>query len=128
MLASKAIVDKYFQDNWVLTPIQYDGVDFTTPADNKWVSVQLIPLDRQITGFDGTDSGTKTDLGIIRIRTYDVSVTLSMLLANEVLQFLECITISDLRVGVGVADGNGALALGNDVFEVTVDFDTRKYQ
>jgi len=129
IFGNKSDVDKYFKDNWTLTPIQYDGANFVTPLDNKWVSISLNPYDRELIGMDG-HKGRKLDYAYIRVNCYDTSTTLCYNLANEVQKFLECIEIptadNPLMVGLGIADGNGAIPLDNGVFFTQLDFMTKK--
>lgn len=131
MLQNKNTVDKYFQDNWTETPTQYDGTDFETPTDNKWVSVQLLPYDRELIGIS-PGGGRKLDYGIIRVRIYDVSPTLSYNLAYQIQAFLECRQLVNddltvLIVDMGISDGNGAVPLHNNIYETTIDFIVKKY-
>ena len=117
---TKPLIDKYFKDNWTKTPIQYDGADFEAKT-TSWISVALVPMDRQITSFDGQD-GRKSEEGIIRVRCYDTSATKVYSLNFDVLTLLECKEFDGLRVGVGTPDGSGAVPLDNGVYESQIDF------
>ena len=131
MYANKSDIDKYFKDNWTLTPIQYDGAQFEIPADNSWISISLLPYDRELIGLDG-GAGRKLDYGIIRVNCYDTSVTLCYDIAYEVQAFLECSEIpttdgKKLLVDMGIADGQGSIPLDNGVYETQINFITKKY-
>ena len=129
MLIDKYIIDKYFKDNWGLTPIHYDGANFTMPTDGKWIHVMLIPFDRQSLS---TANGLKVDYALIRVNCYDKSVTKCYNLAEKVQQFLECKKIptndrKEILVDMGISDGQGATPLHNGIFETQLDFTARKY-
>ena len=125
-MISKSKIDKYFQDNWTLTDIQYEGATFTVPKNNKWISIALLPYDRSIVGYGGTNT-RKEDNALIVVRCYDTSPTLSMTLAEEIQTFLECKKIDDIIVDLGISNGNGAISLHDGIFELTLNFKTRKY-
>jgi hypothetical protein len=131
MFQNKNTVDKYFMDNWGITPIAYDMDNFTAPSNGKWISIQLLPYDRELIGLS-PQHGRKLDYGIIRVRTYDVSATKSYLLAFEAQAFLECKQLDNgdgtqLDVDMGVGDGEGAVDLENGIFETTINFLVKKY-
>jgi len=123
----KEAVDSYFEDNWTSTPVQYEGTDFGTPVTHKWISLQMLPYDRDTYAYDGAN-GRKRSYQLIRVRCYDVSPTLAFTLAQEVQAFFECVTLDTLKVGIGTGDGNGAVDLNNDIYEVTLNFDTIDYE
>lgn len=124
---SKAVND-YFLNNWTATPIQIEGVDFITPTAKKWISISILPYDREAYAYDG-DKGRKKQYVLVAIRCYDITPTLSHLLAQEVQSFFECVTLEEtLAVGLGIGDGNGAVNLGNAVYQVTLNFDTINYE
>ena len=125
-MTSKSKVDKHFQDNWTATKVQYEGAKFDLPTNNKWVSVSFVPYDRSIIGYAGANS-RKEDNALIVVRCYDTSPTLSMILAEEVQTFLECKKIDDIIVDLGISDGNGAIPLHDGIFELTLNFKTRKF-
>ena len=110
----KGVIDKYFNDNWMHTPIQYDGILFVMPTSKEWVSIQLIPFSREDRSFGG---GVNEEKGIIKIYTYGASSTLSYLLAAKVQEFLDEIHINDLFVNVGYPDGNGVISLHDGIYE-----------
>ena len=129
MLEDKHIVDKYFQDNWTGTPIQYDGANFKMPVDGKWISVRLVPYDRQSLS---ANNGLKVDYALIRVFCYDTSVTKCYNLGKQVQDFLECKkiptdTASELIVEVAVPNGDGATPLHNSIYETVLNFTVRKY-
>ena len=131
MLQNKNTVDKYFIDNWNLTPVSFDMENFTMPDDKRWIGVQLLPYDRQLVGFDGNE-GRKLDYGLIRVRCYDTTATKSYNLAFEVQTMLECKKLvntdgTELLVDLGISDGDGALDLENGVFRTQLDFKVKKY-
>ena len=123
---SKSEIDKYFQDNWSTTAIQFEGADFELPSDNAWISVSYVPYDRSIVGYGGSET-RKEDNALIVVRCYDTSPTLVLSLSQAVLAFLECKTINGIIVDLGIADGNGAVPLHNGIFEMTLNFKTRTY-
>jgi hypothetical protein len=123
---SKSKIDKFFQDSWTETPVQYEGADFDTPADNRWIAVNFVPFDRSIVGIGGANS-RKEDNALIVVRCYDVSPTLTLTLCQTVLAFIECKTINDIIVDIGIPDGNGAIPLHNGIFEMTLNFKTRTF-
>ena len=129
MLEDKHIIDKHFQYNWAATPIQYDGANFTAPQDGRWISVRLIPYDRQSMS---ANHGLKVDYALIKVYCYDTSTTKCYNLARAVQTFLECKNIptdtrNEIIVGVGVPSGDGATPLDNSVYETVLDFTVRKY-
>ena len=131
MFQNKNTIDKFMLDNWTLTPISFDMANFTVPQNKKWVSVQLIPYDRQLIGLSPSH-GRKLDYGIIRVRTYDISATKAFLLAFGVQNILECVTMNNsdgtqLMVEMGIGDGEGATDMGNGVFRATMNFLVKKY-
>lgn len=123
----KQAVDKYFNDNWIETPIQFETADFSYPDSKKWISIKYIPYDRVLYGMDG-DTGRKTTSTTVVIRCFDTTSTLAYDLAILVQAFFECETIDSLKVGLGIGDGNSAVDLENGCFQVTLNFDTINYE
>jgi len=131
MFQNKNTVDKFMLTNWQQTPIAFDLENFTMPSTKKWISVALIPYDRELIGLS-PNHGRHLDYGIIRIRAYDVSATKSYLLAFNVQSVLECKMLDNsdgtqLMVDMGIGDGEGAVDLENGVFETTINFLVKKY-
>jgi len=131
LLANKNTVDKFMLDNWHSTPISFDLENFTIPANKKWVSVRLTQEYRELIGL-APQHGRKMDTGNICIKVYDTSFTKSYLLAEEVINLLECVTMlnsdgSQLLVGIGIPDGSGYEDVGNGIFRTTINFIVKKY-
>jgi len=131
MYQNKNTIDKYMLDNWHSTPIAFDMENFTMPSNKKWVSVALIPYDRELIGLS-PQHGRKLDYALLRVRTYDVSVTKSYLLAYEMQTLLECKTLTNsdgtnLLIDLGVGDGDSTGDMGNNVFRTTLNFVVKKY-
>ena len=121
----KKKVEQYFIDNWVKTPIQFEGTSFVAPK--RWIKLNFYPLDRKITAFNGTDEGLKSDTMLLKVSVFDESATLSMMLEDDVRTLLECKTIDKYRTGVGQPSGDGAVPLENDVWVSVSTYDILSY-
>jgi len=132
MYGYKGDLDGYFMSNWQMTPIQFDGASFSVPNGNRWISIKLIPLTRDLIGI-APQHGRKKDMAQLQVLCYDVSATLSYELCREVRDFIECKEIdtrdnTKLLVDVGEGDGNGAVPLDNGIYETMIQFDITHYE
>ena len=132
MFKHKSDIDKYFKDKWTATDIQYDGAKFNVPKSNKWISLKLLPYDREIIGYGGIKT-RRADYANLQVLCYDTSATLCYNLASEVQKFLECkdITAVDgalLHIDLGIGDGNGAIPLDNGIYETMISFKVTNYE
>ena len=123
MFSTKREIDRYFEMNWSLTPIQFAGTPFTH-SPSKWVIVKVVPHGRDIIGIGGSNGGRKRTRQTIRVFCYESSATLAFILASHVQEFLECRVVGNTTIGVGEGDGAGALDLENGFYEVVVDFES----
>ncbi len=115
----KAKIDEYFGTNWVLTPFFIDGARYEKPPNNQYITLQLIPNERESL----TNSNNIIDeSGIIKIFCYAESATLAYKLASEVQKFLELQTIEGANIYEGRGDGNGAVHLKDGVYETLLLF------
>ncbi len=120
LYAYKEKVDQYFNDNWITTPIQYDGIRFDKPSDGIWISVQLVPYARESDTFGG---GGNFNRGLVKVFAYSTSVTLSFQLAQSLQVFLDEVSIDEAFINIGVPDGNGAIHLQDGVYETLTNFE-----
>lgn len=132
MFKYKKDIDRYFMENWHNSAIQFDGASFNMPQNNRWISVKLIPLQRDLIGMDG-QGGRKSSTLQLQVLCYDTSATQSYALAQEVMEWLECREIdagngTKLKVGLAEGDGNGAVPLENGIYETMIQFDIINYE
>lgn len=123
----KKAIDNFFDTGWTLTPIQFEATDFDFPADKKWISLAYLPYDRDVYGMDG-DTGRKRTYTVVVVRCFSTTSTLAYDLANEVQTFFECQQIDEIKINVGIGDGNGVVDNGNGTYQVTLNFDTINYE
>ncbi len=118
----KESIEAYFKDNWVETPIQYEGTDFIAPS--RWISLAFVPIDRVLTGYDGS-RGRKKDIILLKIASFDTSTTLALKLEQQVRDFIECYQddVINYNVGILVPNGNGCVPLENDVYQTISNAD-----
>lgn len=112
-------INKYFDFNWMQTPIQYDGINFKTPDDGIWISIKLVPYERT---NETLGTGVTMERGLLKVFSYSQSATLSYQLAQEVSLFIEQTVIDGAFIDVGSADGNGAINLHDDIYETLTNF------
>ncbi|RLA68955.1 MAG: hypothetical protein DRG09_06930 [Epsilonproteobacteria bacterium] len=113
-------INKYFNDNWMDTPIQYEGIRFDTPTDGKWISLQVHPYGREEQTFG---KGVRKEKGLLKVFVYETSATLAYELASQVDTFIAETFISKIFIDVGSPDGQGAEALKDGIFEVLLNFE-----
>jgi len=126
MINVKSEIEKYFQDNWHHTAIQWDGVPFHAVA--RWVKLEIIPTDRKLYAYDG-QNGRKEDTLVLRVSSFDSNPHKAMALEEEVRTFIECYKGkgSDFHIGIGVPSGDGAVPLDNGTFIITSLYDIIAY-
>lgn len=124
----KVGIDTKFVNEWVATPIQWDGLDFKSPTDKKWIGLKFTPIDRKAYAFDGSD-GRTTDKALLEVSIYGSSSTESLSIGDDVKAFIENwnYTSIDAKVGLGVPDGHGVINLENDIFESVLTFQITRY-
>lgn len=113
-------INKYFNDNWMSTPVQYEGIRFESPADGEWISISLHPYEREEQTFG---NNVTFENGLLKIFSYSTSSTLAYKLAQEVSLFIEETFIDEAFIGVGKGDSNGAIPLDNNIYEVLTLFE-----
>lgn len=123
----KSTVESYFQTNWIETEIDWNGVDFITPSNKEWISIQTIPFDRVPYAYDGTGDRKRDDV-IIKVRAYAPNPHSAFVLQDELITFLEGKELLTTQYLVGKPDGNGATSLENGIYEVAIDFITNTWQ
>ena len=126
MLNTKKIIDTYFASSWVHGDIQFEGTVIPLPS-KPFIATSFTKIDRSIIGFGG-DKTSKRDTGMYTVRCYADSPTTVYDLEALVLDFLECKELNGVSVGVGVAQGNGAINLDNGLWETTTNFKTQNFK
>lgn len=128
MVSLKQELEAYFNDNWVDTPIQWDGIDFSKPVGGSWIGLKFNPIDRALYAYDGQD-GRNRDLAQLEVMTYGKTTTASISLGDDVKTFIENwkFVTNDAQVGLGVPDGNGVINLESDIFESVLTFEIISY-
>lgn len=119
MYTTKVEIEQYFNDNWTLTPIQYQGINFDSVE--SWVSLVFIPIERT-----ANTSHRVFENSQLKVLCYHKSPTLVTKLVDEVNQFLDCLNLSTCRLGTGNSDGTGTQPLGNDTYELVTLFEVDK--
>ncbi len=104
----KKDIEEYFNDNWALTPIQWEGVKFDTV--DSWISLKLIPIERS-----SNTCTRKYENLQLQVLCYDISNTKVFELADEVYSFVDCIDLTTCYLSVGGSDGLGVIPLENQV-------------
>lgn len=107
----KAEIEQYFIDNWINTPIQFQGVDFDQP--NAWISLIFIPIERTANTCGRVMSNAQ-----LKILCYDTNPSMAIKLMDEVNTFFDCKTLTKSYSGAGNADGLGIIDLLNNTYEV----------
>ena len=112
----KVEIEQYFIDNWTSTPIQFQGVDFTSP--NKWISLIFIPLKRE-----SSTCGRIFESYQLKILCYDTNPSKAIELMDNVNAFYDCKQLTKSYSGTGYADGLGVQDLLNNCYEVETLYD-----
>ena len=126
LLNTKKEIDKFFLNGWTETPIQFEGTKFEDTDARRWISLQTIPYDRELKGFDG-GTGRKITHYTEVVRCFAPNALKSFELAQQVLNFFECVRLGSIAVKTGIGDGNGAIDLENNLFQLSVNFDIIEY-
>lgn len=128
MHSLKEQLEIYFNENWVLTPVQYQGARFDQPTDKTWIYISFVPIDRAVYGFDG-GNGRKMDTAMLRVSSYSSNPLKSLEIDDAVRAFLECweLPFNDCQVQEGVPDGLGIVDLGNGMFETISNYLMNSY-
>ena len=117
MVDMKIAIEKHFADNWSTTPIHYQGMKFTAPADNKWIHISFTAIERTRGGFGG---GCTSETAQVKVMSYDRTPTSSLKLDGHVVAFLENYQWEDNSiVGLQEPDGLGTLDMENGAFETS---------
>ena len=109
----QSVLNKHFDANFSLCPVEYEGIRFNTPADREWISLHFLPED--------ADEGKEN--GLVRVICYSSSATLAFSLAADVKKFLDNAFIEGVDIGVGRGDGLGAINLENGIWQTVLLFD-----
>ena len=113
----KTMIEKHFADNWHYTPIHYQGMKFTAPADNKWIHISFTPISRQRGGFG---AGCTTQEAQVKVMSYGENPSMSLALDGHVQTFLENYQWEhNTIVGTQEPDGLGTLDMENGAFETS---------
>ena len=131
LYSDENVITKYFIDNWTHTKVSYDGVPFSVPTANEWISLALVPYRRELYAI-APQHGRKKDYASIEIRCFAGSPTLVKKLCEIVLNFLECKTLTandgkEILISIGEPSDLGAENLENGTFMFPLSFDTVKY-
>ncbi len=116
---TKKEIDQYFQDNWILTPIQYETAKFET--QDTWIGLSFVPIERT-----SNTCQRKFENSQLRVLCYEANATKVMELADSVNSFADCLTLTTCEFSVGNPDGLGVQILGNDVYEFALIFEVNK--
>lgn len=119
----KSTVEQFFLDNWIDSPIDWNGEDFEVPTDKEYISLQFIPFDRNKYAFDGTNGRSKDDT-MLKVRSYSNNPQKSFQLQDKVILFLEDQQFGNTYYRIAKPDGNGAVDFENDIYETTTNFIT----
>ncbi len=82
-----------FQDNWLLTPIQFSDQNFTPTADS-WIRLDVIPLGSTNLSY----SGSLGEVHGCYVICYDINQVQASLLADQVSTFFQNRLISGIQV------------------------------
>lgn len=124
-LDTKAKIEQYFIDNWSLTEIQFEGVEYDYSDVEKWISLIYIPVRNDIIGMNGESVGRVRNNAQLKVYCYAKSVPLAYKLADDVKSFFNGKQIDDIMVGVG--QDKSVTNLDNGFFEVAVIFEINNY-
>lgn len=116
----KTTLDQYFLDNWVATPIQYEGTQLNTNALTEFISLQYAPVYNDQYAFDGTTTGRINYVGLQKVFCYAKTPTKAFQLADSVKTFLNGKQLGNIYIEVG--QDNPANDLGNNFYEVLITF------
>ena len=113
-------INKYFNDNWSETPVQFESIRFDTPLDQRWISIQVHPYSR----YDQTfGNGYRKENGLLKVFVYATSATLAYSLASLVDEFIRETMIGEIFIDVGSANGYGVTPLHDGIYEVLINFE-----
>ena len=128
MVDIKKEIDALFNDDWIETPVQFQGTDFTTPNNKRWISIRFTPIDRALYAFDGAN-GRKADTVQVQVLCYDKSTTKALELEDSVREFFECYKLQTVNgtVEEGNPDGLGVVNIGNDVYQTSSLYTIKVY-
>ena len=115
-------LNQYMLDNWIDTPIQFDGMVLDTTALTKWISVKYIPVQNDAVGLDGTTTGRIGYRGLFKVFCYAKNSTLAYKLADDVKTALNGKQIANLRIDIG--QDRDAVDLDNTWYECLCLFST----
>ena len=118
----KSTIDKYFQDNWSTTTIQFEGQSLDIA---KMISLQYAPVENVAYGYDGSSTGRIEYAGIYKVFCYDTNPVKVMQLADLVKTFLNGKELDNIKIDIG-QDGS-ANDLENGYYECLVRFSVSEW-
>ncbi len=118
-------IDKYFQDNWITTEIQFPGQSLDDTTLDDFISLKYEPVDNTPYGMDGTATGRIEYMGLYKVYCYAKSDVKAFILADAVKTFLNGKQLDDVYVEIG--QDNSVNDLHNNLHETICVFNVSQW-